>query len=172
MAYSFELIASSTVGSGGAANIEFTSIPGTYTDLTLLVSVRSTSVTSHVNLRMRFNGSTSSYTNRRILGSGSSASSDTQPDTGTFFGIGIMPAASATASTFSNISIYCPNYTSSNYKSISVDGSGENNATEAYLVLNAGLWSQTSTVTSIEIGEITGTLVQHSTAYLYGIKNS
>ena len=172
MANTYTLISSVTVGSGGAGNIEFTSIPATYTDLALVVSVRSTSATSHVNLRMRFNGSTSSYTNRRILSNGSSVSSDTQPDTGTFFGIGIMPASSATASTFSNISIYCPNYTSSNYKSISVDGSGENNATEAYLVLNAGLWSQTSTVTSIEIGEITGTLVQYSTAYLYGIKSS
>jgi hypothetical protein len=35
MANTFELIASSTVGSGGAANIDFTSIPATYTDLCL-----------------------------------------------------------------------------------------------------------------------------------------
>ena len=33
MANTYTLIASLTVGSGGAANIEFTSIPATYTDL-------------------------------------------------------------------------------------------------------------------------------------------
>jgi hypothetical protein len=33
MATTYEIIASVTVGSGGAANIEFTSIPATYTDL-------------------------------------------------------------------------------------------------------------------------------------------
>jgi hypothetical protein len=32
----YTLINSVTVGSGGAANIEFTSIPATYTDLNLL----------------------------------------------------------------------------------------------------------------------------------------
>jgi hypothetical protein len=35
MATTYEIIASVTVGSGGAANIEFTSIPATYTDLVL-----------------------------------------------------------------------------------------------------------------------------------------
>jgi hypothetical protein len=39
MANTYTLIASSvTVGSGGAANIEFTSIPATYTDLVSALS--------------------------------------------------------------------------------------------------------------------------------------
>jgi hypothetical protein len=40
MATTYEIIASVTVGSGGAANIEFTSIPATYTDLVVLFSAR------------------------------------------------------------------------------------------------------------------------------------
>ena len=40
MALTYTALASVTVGSGGAANIEFTSIPGTYTDLVMLVSLR------------------------------------------------------------------------------------------------------------------------------------
>jgi len=35
------LIASATVGSGGAASVDFTGIPATYTDLAILVSGRS-----------------------------------------------------------------------------------------------------------------------------------
>jgi hypothetical protein len=40
MANTFELITSSTVGSGGAASITFTAIPQTYTDLKILYSTR------------------------------------------------------------------------------------------------------------------------------------
>jgi hypothetical protein len=43
MATTYTLINSSvTVGSGGAADIEFTSIPATYTDLLLVLSGRGT----------------------------------------------------------------------------------------------------------------------------------
>ena len=41
MATTYTLISSVTVGSGGAASIEFTSIPSTYTDLVLKLSARS-----------------------------------------------------------------------------------------------------------------------------------
>ena len=40
MATTYTLISSVTVGSGGAANIEFTSIPSTYTDLLLKYYLR------------------------------------------------------------------------------------------------------------------------------------
>jgi hypothetical protein len=37
MATTYEIISSVTVGSGGAADIEFTSIPATYTDLVIFL---------------------------------------------------------------------------------------------------------------------------------------
>ena len=40
MANTFVLLASTTVGSGGASSIDFTSIPATYTDLVVKVSGR------------------------------------------------------------------------------------------------------------------------------------
>jgi hypothetical protein len=40
MALTYTAIKTVTVGSGGAANIDFTSIPQTYTDLVLKVSAR------------------------------------------------------------------------------------------------------------------------------------
>jgi hypothetical protein len=42
MANTYEAIATVEVGSGGAANIEFTSIPATYTDLAIAFSIRGT----------------------------------------------------------------------------------------------------------------------------------
>jgi hypothetical protein len=61
-----------TVGSGGAANIEFTSIPGTYTDLLIKLSARNVTNTETTGA-IYFNNDTTNanYTARRLLGDGS-----------------------------------------------------------------------------------------------------
>ena len=171
MANTYTLIASSTVGSGGATDIEFTSIPNTYTDLALLVSVRIDNANGgHF---IRFNGSSTNYSSRNVnadsgtVGSGTgSSSSFFMWCTGTW----------ATANTFSNSSMYIPNYTSSNNKSVSIDSVNENNSSSPYaLGFIAGLWSDSSVISSIKLipeGGGTPKFVEYSTAYLYGIKNS
>jgi hypothetical protein len=168
MANTYTLIASSTVGSGGAANIEFTSIPGTYTDLLVLTSARSTRNSDTIDdYVIRFNDSTTSYSAKRLYGNGSSAVSDSPTDIR-----GFAVADNSTSNTFSNNTFYIPNYTSSNYKSVSIDGVNENNSSTAFLGLVAGLWSNTAAITKITLLANNGNLMQYSTAYLYGIKNS
>jgi hypothetical protein len=49
------LISSVTVGSGGAADIEFTSIPATYTDLLVKISIRN-ATSGATRVYVRFNG--------------------------------------------------------------------------------------------------------------------
>jgi hypothetical protein len=165
MANTYTLIASSTVGSGGAANIEFTSIPSTYTDLLVKVSVRMTS--SFDLFWIRFNGLTTNLSGRSVQGDGSGVSSFTVEP----YGRG--QSNTTTSNTFSSTDFYVPNYAGSNYKSISTDSVSENNATQAYAALGAGLWSASSAITSIQIVPNGGdTFVQHSSAYLYGISNS
>ena len=74
---------------------------------------------------------------------------------------------------FNNIGIYIPNYAGSNNKSFSIDNAQENNITTAYSQLEAGLWSDSSAITSIRLTEQYGNnLVEYSTAYLYGISNA
>ena len=170
MATTYKAIATVTVGSGGAASISFSSIPSTYTDLLILYSgrdVRTGDVYS--NWKIEFNGSSSNLSCRLLYGTGSSAASGT--DTTIY---GWQPGDSATASTFSNNLIYIPNYTSSNYKSVSIDTVEENNTTSAYMGLTAGLWSNTAAITSITIKSYYASVnqAQYSTATLYGIKNS
>ena len=166
MATTFTLISSVTVGSGGAATIDFTSIPQTYTDLVVSTSLRSNVTGGYVNIS--FNSNTTGYTNRYIQGSGSTATSAN--NVGRF--ADISNYSGDTASTFSNGQIYIPNYTSSNNKSYSSDTANENNATQAYMYLIAGLWSNTSAITSIQLSPSSGNFVQYSTAYLYGISNA
>ena len=169
MANTYVAIATVTVGSGGAANIEFTSIPGTYTDLVLKLSGRH-DTSSDQGIFIKFNSSTANRSHRYLAGDGSSASSSS----GTDGYIGSIQGTNATASTFNNTEIYIPNYAGSNNKSFSVDNVTENNATTAYQNLVAGLWSNTAAITTITvtIGNGTQNFVQYSTATLYGIKNS
>jgi hypothetical protein len=169
MATTYEAIATVTVGSGGAANIEFTSIPGTYTDLVLKISGRH-DASSDQGIFIKFNGSTSNRSHRYVAGNGTTPESSS----GTDGYIGSIQGTNATASTFNNTEVYIPNYASSNNKSSSIDNVTENNATTAYANLVAGLWSDSAAITSIAItvGNGTQNFVQYSTATLYGIKSS
>lgn len=166
MANTYTLIASSTVGSSGSvAYVEFTSIPSTYTDLLVDVSIRN-SGGIYDNFRVSFNGSTSNLSCRALYGSNGSVAS--LSDTVIY---GWANGNTATSSTFGNAQIYVPNYNSSNYKSVSIDSVSENNGTNSIMAFTAGLWSSTSAITSLRI-TMDGTLMQYSSAYLYGISNS
>lgn len=165
-------ISTVVVGSGGISAIEFNNIPQSYTDLCLLISARSSRSQSSDNLDIFFNGSTSNRSDIALRGSGTVAVSYATSNGH----IGYIPAASDTANTFGSTLIYVPNYISSNNKSFSADVVMENNSSEnggAFMVLDAGLWSQTAAITSITINTSSGAgsnLVQHSTATLYGIR--
>jgi hypothetical protein len=60
------------------------------------------------------------------------------------------------------------------YKPIGIISNEEDNATEAYIAATAGLYRNTSAITSISIDSVTTSinLVSGSSFYLYGIKNS
>jgi hypothetical protein len=172
MANTFEAIATVTVGSGGAADITFSSIPATYTDLLVKFSVRSSlsGVDHQVRINVNSTGVGSNFSLRQLQGNGASVSSSTST-TGWFTG-GTMPGTSATANTFGSIELYIPNYAGSSNKSMSVDAVGENNATTAYAEFNAVLYSNTAAISSLSFTGASGDFVQYSTATLYGIKKN
>lgn len=149
--------------SGSSASFEFTSIPQTGTDLYLVISTRNAESGYFGYAYVGFNGSTSNLTMRRLRGNGSSVSSGTNTD--------LEMAANAsgtTSNTFNSAEAYIPNYTGSTNKSVSFDWVMENNVTEAYQQINAGLWSNTAAITSIQIYGFTNFAVG-STASLYTI---
>jgi hypothetical protein len=168
MPNTYKKIATVVVGSGGSSAINFTSIPQTFTDLKIVLSGRSLQGNVYGGGRLEFNSSTNNYSWRRLRADGSATASDNSTSAASITNWD-MNGANATASVFSNIEFYIPNYTSSNYKSVSVDYVGENNATEAHMGMVAGLWSDTSAITSIKLYSGGGNLVQHTTATLYGI---
>jgi hypothetical protein len=73
MASTYTLISSQVLGSN-TASITFSSIPGTYTDLTLRVSARSDDAGQMDYLVTRFNSdSATNYSNTSLYGSGGAA---------------------------------------------------------------------------------------------------
>ena len=168
----YKAIASTTVGSGGASNVQFTSIPQTYTDLVVLYSARTVRADTADDIGIEFNGSTGIYSNKRLFGySGSTSGAISDSSAGNEGGV--TSSANATANTFGSDSIYIPNYTSSNNKSISTDGVSETNTGNAVQALVAGLASTSSAITSIKIlPRNSSGFVQYSSFTLYGVKNS
>ena len=173
MANTYEAIATVEVGSGGATDIDFTSIPGTYTDLLVYLSGRRTT-SGGTDVAVQFNGDTAgNYSWRMLYGDGASAVSQNLSSQSSINRVGRICNSTDTASTFGSNFIYIPNYTSSNVKSTSTDGVSENNATTALAQIVAGLWSGTAAITSIKfVINGGGTFAEYSTATLYGIKNS
>jgi len=161
-----KLIESKTLASA-AAQIEFTAIPSTFTDLIILCSLRSTSTDAYVNINLGFNSNTANFTARWLYGLGSGG-------TGSASSLvryaGDLNTANDTANTFSNSSIYIPNYTGSTHsKSFSTDSVRETNASANASAISAGLWNDTAAITSVQLDSSDGNFVVGSTISLYGV---
>jgi hypothetical protein len=157
-----QLVQTITVGSGGAASIQFSSIPQGGTDLFFLINARNAG--SDSKILHAFNGSTASFSNVYMLGTGSArvAGTDDQRRSGT------VNTNSSTGLTFSSTSLLIPNYTLANNKSWSSDSVYENFASEAYQTITNGVWANTAAITSVTFTLGNGTnFVQDSFASLY-----
>lgn len=170
MASSRRLIASQTLSSA-ASSVTFSGIPNTYTDLVLRVSARGDYSGSTISVYVYPNGTgtNTSFTRLDVL-SGTISS-------GRFSGSGWVTRStglSYTSDTFGSGEIYLPNYTASTNKPISAFGVGENNSASTYTIgVGAGLWSNTSAITSLLIDtQGAGNFVSGSSFFLYGLLGS
>jgi hypothetical protein len=153
-----------------ASTVTFSSIPQGYTDLKIVMSMRGDAASTYNDTYIQFNNdSAANYSMRRIYGTGSGAASDSLSGGTTFGRVGSSVGSTATASTFSNVEVHIPNYTSSRAKSFSSDGVTENNGVGAFATLYASLWSGTAAITSITILGLSTTFVAGTTFTLYGI---
>lgn len=163
-----------TVGAGGAASINFTNIPSTYTDLLIYLSGRSDTVAQTYNgVALTFNGTSNSanWVRKQIEGGdGSIASYTSTASIG-----GYVPAPNATASAFGSIQIYVHNYASSNDKLVSIESVTEGNTatTGYYADLVGQLWTVGTAINQVTLTmSSSANFVQYSSASIYGIKNS
>lgn len=166
MPTTYDKIQSVTVGSGGVSNVEFTSIPQTYTDLIVKVSGRDGD--NNFQMNMIFNNS-SSATNTYAQATGTGANAGSQSDMRF-----VVNASSTDADTFGVMECYIADYTSSiNPKPSGTLSASEGNTVTAYMRTGSNTWPSASAVTSIKFQNmVSGNIPQYSTFYLYGIKKN
>lgn len=171
MPTTYQAIATVTVSTATTTSFQFTSIPSTYTDLLLKLSLRTTAANVTQYISMTFNGNSSNiYSDLRLQGEGSGTpASYTNSNINEVY-FGTSSAASATANTFSNIEIYIPNYTSSANKILTSTCVAENNGATSIQWTSAGVWANSAAISSITLSP--ATYVQYTSGTLYGIKNS
>lgn len=170
MAITYQLIASNVLATT-ATSVTFSSIPATFTDLLVKLSIRNNGgSTQNTTLLSLINGTTG-FSNRWIRGDGSSVISLGNL-VGTSAYVGQNPGSAATSNTFDNTEIYIPNYLVSSNKPFSTFSMQENNSSTAYSGVTAGLWSNTAAITSLTFDANGDSFVAGSSFYLYGIKNS
>lgn len=165
----YDSIATVTVGSGGAANVEFTSIPSTYTHLQIRGIARDASTSGSIN--MQFNTDTASnYSRHAIYGDGSGAYASAA-STIAFVRPGFVATSSYGSNTFGAIVLDVLDYANTNkYKTMrSLAGVDNNGSGE--MDFRSGLWQSTSAITSIKLYVDGGSnFAQYSSFALYGIK--
>jgi hypothetical protein len=156
-----------------AASVTFSGIPQNYTDLKLVISARVSNSATQGILDIQFNGSSANFDLRYLGQSNTSVVSYTRASGFGTNMAGYYPAANSTASTFGNVELYFPNYSSTTAsKSVFIDAVMENNSSTIQNGLVSGLWSQNSAITSLTFSETTGgNLVSGSTFTLYGVSN-
>lgn len=173
MMATYELIATLTAGSGGASSFDFTSIPQTYTDIVFRMSLRGTNNDTYFSLQTRFNnsGTTNLYYSNGLSAYNGSISQAGQNGLSYLYA-GNPPSNPATSNTFGNVEFYVPNYSGSERKSVSMEMVGENNAATAFTQFWACIWYTTPAITQVTFFNEYGNFAEHSSAQLYGIKNS
>jgi hypothetical protein len=156
------LIETKTLGAA-AASLEFTSIPQDGTDLLIKASLRHDG-SNATGIYISFNGNILNFS--AIYINALSPNTPTSAPLARYIG---SSTDDVTANVFSSTEIYIPNYSGSGNKSYSTENVTENNAVGAYQNLVAGLWSNTSPITSFSLATTSNNWRAGSTISLYKI---
>jgi len=163
MATTYDKIATTTLGSA-TANITFSSIPATYTDLKLVfVGTGTTSV----GLYGRFNNdSGSNYSFTELFGQGSGAFSSRLSNL-SYIDLESQSNLSTTIPSFKAIDIF--SYAGSTFKTYLYTCQDDRNGS-GNTVLQVGLYRSTSAINEIKLYVNSSTIAAGTTATVYGIK--
>ena len=169
----YDSIATVTVGAGGAANVEFTSIPATYTHLQLRYIGRSNRAVALNAVRLILNSDTAAnYSRHSVGGDGASTAVEGVANESDMYYLGTTGSSNG-ANVFSVGIFDFLDYANTNkYKTIrALQGFDDNGA--GRVTLNSANWRSTSAVTTIKIYPDASTnWVQYSSFALYGIKGA
>lgn len=163
MPATYENIGTNTLGSN-QTSITFSSIPGTYTDLVLVINGKTTGIGGYNALAITLNGDTgSNYSRTYMYGvDGSTGASTPTNENSGYVTIG------QAADTFGNAIVNFGNYSNTTIQKTFL---GRDNYSINVVYATATLWRSTSAITSITLSGTGGhQIASGSTFNLYGIK--
>jgi hypothetical protein len=167
MPITYTAIQTTTVGAGGSGNIQFNSIPQTYTDLVLRLSCRASTAANWILIGIN-GGSDTATTLRHALNFSGTLYGQTYSSFRT-------PCALSTHSNvFSGNEVYIPNYTDTSYNRCMLGyGVQPIVSTDYEVQLATYQWNTLGAITSLTLTvDGGGNFTQYSTASLYGIKKN
>jgi hypothetical protein len=180
---SFQSISSVTVGSGGSASIEFTSIPATFTHLQIRGILQTNRSSYIVDLtKVQFNSDTgANYSGHNFYGgynttpnvnADGSANASSMEFHGLNSGVGanVFTGVVMDILDYANTNKY---KTVANFQGFDVNGTVGTGSLGGTIALSGGNWRSTNAITSVKISMIDGTAFnQYSSLALYGIKGA
>ena len=164
-----QLIETIEVGATPASGIDFVNLPQDGIDLLALISGRTDRAGQTANINFQFNGSNADFTNRDLYGVVSIGVSSTSNTFNRAINLAAYTGDLADANTFGNVQFYISNYSSTQFKSYSLDLVNELNIDNARQAIMAGTWANTSPINTLRIGAQNCNLTQYSTLSLYKI---
>jgi hypothetical protein len=149
-----------TASPSGTSDITFSSIPGTYTDLRLVLSMQA--VSGSLQPALTLNGDTgTNYSNTRLVGDGSSATSARQTSQTEMTLSNNVTATTVPAIFIADIF----SYAGSTNKTVLCEAGSTSHVERKVL-----LWRNTAAITTIKINVYGVNVASGSTITLYGIK--
>jgi hypothetical protein len=176
----FELISTTTVGSGGAASIDVTGISSTYKMLWGLCTLKSDYVGTDVNVYLTLNGDTTSgnyfYDYYATAATAIMSAGKGFTSAGAYMGKTQTSHGSSQAGVFSQCQFWIPNYAGTSlYKNVMANTVSTQSITGTnytYNYTSSHMWLSTSAINRVTLLSNNGSsnFVQYSDMQLYGLK--
>lgn len=166
---SYESIATITVGAGGTATVDFSSIPSTFKHLQVRYILRDTYPATYDYASFKLNGATSGYSWHYMRGTGSAVSVGSGTSQ-SYIQNGVMPYANDLANSFGVGILDILDYANtSKYKTTRTLNGFDGNGSGA-VSFSSGSYQSTSAVNQITFNSVGTAFAQYSSFALYGIK--
>lgn len=166
------LITDTLVGVGGAANVDFAAIAGTFKALRIYANARSDTAAATTTLLLRFNAdSGANYDDERMAATTGTASG-AEDLAATSINLGTIPAASATAGLSTGYVVDVYDYASTTFQKWLYSVGGAKDSVVTAHIANRicfGAWRSAAAVTEVTLTPGAGSFIQGTRVTLYGI---
>ncbi len=165
-------IAEVVVGAGGAASIDFTSIPQIYRHLRLILAGRGTRAAASVTIKMRYNGDSGTNYDMQEIYAAASVVAATESIGASWIAMAGLAAASSPAGIADMAVVDVPNYKDTTFQKVCESKSTQKVGTASgncYVQDYVGWWRNTAAINQITLLPASDLFAEGTRATLYGL---